>query len=481
MCGIVVWLGDTEEAWPCLVNQINRRGPDENSSISTRSDVLLHASVLKLRGNVSQPVSSSTGGTLCFNGEIYGTPPNCSDTLAVLSLLEDVDQDTALLQALDQLEGEWSFIYHDTSQNRLIFARDSLGRRSLLVGRNTKSEQVSCVCSVGMLDDMLAWEEVNVDGLFQISLSSPHGEPQLAARRSQNVPTLLPSMEAESPTWLRLLHALEHSIRSRTELTSLGNKCTFSVLFSGGIDSVVIAAVCSRVMDPSLPIHLVNVAFHPDSPDRAASIDSFRELRQVMPDRDFRLVLVDPSSQDLLDDEDEILAHIAPKKSVMDFNIASVLWFGSKHAVGSVVLSGIGADELFGGYTRHRMASQRNGQAGLRAELNLDLSRLWTRNMGRDDRCISAHGKELRAPFLDRLVIDTIFTSPLDDLVDFNHSKAGLGDKRVLRMLAEELKLDQTSKRVKRAAQFGSRISKLIRPDLKGTDDFVLGKSFNFT
>jgi len=37
----------------------------------------------------------------------------------------------------------------------------------------------------------------------------------------------------------------------------------------------------------------------------------------------------------------------------------------------------------------------------MEAEMSLDLDRLWHRNMGRDDRAISANGKESRFPFLD--------------------------------------------------------------------------------
>ena len=33
--------------------------------------------------------------------------------------------------------------------------------------------------------------------------------------------------------------------------------------------------------------------------------------------------------------------------------------------------------------------------------MTLDLERIWHRNMGRDDRVISANGKEARFPFLD--------------------------------------------------------------------------------
>ena len=60
----------------------------------------------------------------------------------------------------------------------------------------------------------------------------------------------------------------------------------------------------------------------------------------------------------------------------------------------SALLVGIGADEQMAGYGRHRTTFLRGGYPALTEELNIDLSRLWLRNLGRDDRCISDHGRE---------------------------------------------------------------------------------------
>jgi asparagine synthetase B (glutamine-hydrolysing) len=53
-----------------------------------------------------------------------------------------------------------------------------------------------------------------------------------------------------------------------------------------------------------------------------------------------------------------------------------------------VLLLGSGADEQLAGYGRHISAFQHRGWNGLNEELHLDTSRIWIRNLGRDDRVI---------------------------------------------------------------------------------------------
>jgi hypothetical protein len=51
-----------------------------------------------------------------------------------------------------------------------------------------------------------------------------------------------------------------------------------------------------------------------------------------------------------------------------------------------VLLSGLGADELCGGYARYRTAYRRSGEEAARASMKADVDRIWLRNLGRDDR-----------------------------------------------------------------------------------------------
>ena len=125
-----------------------------------------------------------------------------------------------------------------------------------------------------------------------------------------------------------------------------------------------------------------------------------------------------------------------------------------------VILIGIGADEQMAGYGRHRTTYNKGGYDALRKELVMEKNRLWTRNLGRDDRCVSFHGKEARFPFLDEDVVDFLNELDVEQFCDMTRPP-GEGDKLILRLIAKKIGVTQCSGLVKRAIQFGSRIAKV--------------------
>ncbi|KAG8925968.1 hypothetical protein FRC01_009496 [Tulasnella sp. 417] len=297
-----------------------------------------------------------------------------------------------------------------------------------------------------------------------------------------------------------------------------------AVLFSGGIDCTVLAYLAHKHLPLSEPIDLLNVAFENprtlraaskpsgkskkvrpssdeaeqespehgrptyDVPDRLTGREEVEELRRCCPERTWNFVEIDVPYEECQRERPHVQNLMYPNQTVMDLSLALALFFASRgigHVTNSdgvstpytsqarVLLSGLGSDELLGGYSRHRKAFGRDGWQGLVEELQLDLTRLPSRNLGRDDRVISSNGKETRYPFLSLSVVSFLAKLPVETKVN-PLLEEGRGDKMLLRMLAAKMGLVLASRRKKRAMQFGSRSARMEGGDADRKGDAIL-------
>ncbi|EFJ36720.1 hypothetical protein SELMODRAFT_76505 [Selaginella moellendorffii] len=472
---------------------------------------------LQLRGShrVCQPLRDSDGNILVYNGEVFGgleVLPSQNDTEVLLERLGRCDSSFGVCQALSQVRGPWAVIYFQASTRTIWFGRDVFGRRSLLVHWPSVDDPRFLLSSVAPCDNeklfydpFAFWKELPC-GIHSLQLSNgevltckgeirthrwedpllnklmlwdrAHSSPSSFSSSAavELALTVLKESQNELKRGIVLLlvflsgawFLLRFMLKSRPEDV----ETPVAVLFSGGIDSMILAALTDQCLDPAYTIDLLNVSFDgPSAPDRVSAIAGIDELRRISPSRKWRLVQVD---EDIGTNESTIFSLICPSETYMDLNIGTALWSAARgegavedhnkvrisyKSAAKVVLVGAGADEQCGGYLRYRTKFKLGGWEALAAEMRLDMQRLWKRNLGRDDRCIGDHGKEARFPFLDEDVIQTFLDIPLEEVVDLRQD-LGIGDKKILRQVARSLGLSQSASLAKRAIQFGSGIAK---------------------
>lgn len=536
---------------PDLLATLSRRGPDASASVSLPLPVgTLHllAATLSLRASTPPPHPHPSGpGLLLYNGELYtdadandsseGCENAPSDTAHLAALLAPLlaarapdapRAERAALAALDALRGPWAVVAWAPAARRLYFARDPLGRRSLLLAAVPGVGAV--VASAVPRGAQRGCAEVPPLGLCYMDLSGVRGAaffgclprpsrlvsprqrlpPAAAApggsggRRRRSSPELERSFvpedmsrerqrgaaaaaEAVTPSpeaaTCEFVAALERAVVRR--LVRGKDEPAPAVLFSGGLDSLLIAALLDRNLPAGAPLDLVTVAFGADAaaisacPDRASAVAGLEDLeaaraRGGRAPRATRLICVDvaPAAADAaLAGHVRHLVH--PAEQLMDASIGTALWLaaggaGYAHGDGAkacvttgarVLLSGLGADELAGGYKgRHRASHRAGGAAAVEAEVDAEVGRLWARNLGRDDRVVADRGRELRHPFLDEDVVRLVTRLPLGACVCDLGLPDGVGDKMLVRRAARSVGLPAgAAARRKRAMQFGSR------------------------
>lgn len=381
------------------------RGPDWSGVYSSANAILVHerlAIVDVLSG--AQPLLNDSGThALAVNGEIYNhrelraslkepypfrTDSDCEVILALYR-----DHDTAFL---DKLNGIFAFVLYDETRGRYVIGRDHLGIVPLYTGHDEHGNMYVASEMKALVPVCKSIREFP-PGHF---LDSEMGEPQQYYTRAWRAYSAVAGNPAQ-PADIRaaLLAAVQRQLMSDVP---------YGVLLSGGLDSSIIAAAAQQFAARRVEEDGRSAAWWPQlhtfaigletSPDLAAARVAAEHIKSVHHEFHFTV-------QEGLDALSDVIHHLETY-DVTTVRASTPMYLMARRirATGvKMVLSGEGADEIFGGYLYfHRAPDPKS----FHEETIRKLDRLHLYDCLRANKSMAAWGVEARVPFLDKEFLD---------------------------------------------------------------------------
>lgn len=387
---------------------LRHRGPDWSGVWANDRAILVHErlSIVDVEHGAQPLVDTRNGNVLAVNGEIY----NHKDLRAQLRQAHDfqtLSDCEVLLYLYDEFEprdflnrinGIFAFVLYDPARDRYLISRDPIGVNPLYVGWDGDERMYVASELKGLVGTCERIREVP-PGHYYLSSEAEQGfqryyEPTWAE------PGFVPA-EPYDPATLR--GALEAAVHRQ-----LMCDVPYGLLISGGVDSSIIAAVAARYSQMRVEEEDKSPAWWPRQHSFAIGLKGAPDLGPA------RLVAdaigsvhheIHFTVQEGLDALSDVIYHLET------FDITTVrastpmfLMMRKIKAMGiKMVLSGEGADEVFGGYLYFHKAP---GGRELHEETVRKLQKLHLYDCLRANKSAMAWGVEARVPFLDREFLD---------------------------------------------------------------------------
>lgn len=422
MCGIAC-IFNIKEQTPelrqkalTMAKRIRHRGPDWSGIYCGGSAILAHErlSIVDPQSGGQPLYSPDRRQVLAVNGEIYNHRDLRADFAGEYQFQTGSDCEVILAlyrrygtDFIERLSGIFAFALYDEERDEFLIARDPIGVIPLYIGRDADGT-LYCASELKALEGLCDEYEPFLPGHYYWSRE---GEMRRWYRRDwtdydavRDRYASLPADEAWQAQVADVRTALEAAVRRQ-----LMSDVPYGVLLSGGLDSSVISAVAKLYADRRIETDGQQAAWWPQLHSFAVGLKGAPDLEKA------RLVAehigtvhheIHYTIQEGLDAIRDVIYYIETydvttvRASTPMYLLARVI----KSMGVKMVLSGEGADEIFGGYLYFHKAPDARA---FHEETVRKIGRLHQYDCLRANKSLAAWGIEGRVPFLDTEFLDT--------------------------------------------------------------------------
>lgn len=399
-----------------MSQKLRHRGPDWSGIYVGGSTILTHErlSIVDPQSGGQPLYSPSRKQVLAVNGEIYNHQnirsryvgnyefQTGSDCEVILALYRDKG-----IHFLEELNGIFAFALYDEERDEFLIARDAIGVVPLYIGKD-RDGLLYVASELKALEGFCDEYEPFLPGHYYWSRE---GE----MRRWYNRDWMkYEAVKNNESSMTRLHDALEAAVRRQ-----LMSDVPYGVLLSGGLDSSVISAIAKKHAELRVETDNQSEAWWPQLHSFAVGLKGSPDLvkaREVAEHIGTVHHEIHYTIQEGLDAIRDVIYYVETydvttvRASTPMYLLARVI----KSMGIKMVLSGEGADEVFGGYLYFHKAP--NAEA-FHEETVRKLNKLYLYDCLRANKSLSAWGVEGRVPFLDTEFLDVAMRlNPIDKM-----------------------------------------------------------------
>lgn len=440
MCGIVGIFNISSEPEQLrsqaltMSRRIRHRGPDWSGIYVGKTAILAHERLSIVDpASGGQPLKSPDGKIiLSVNGEIYNHRAirngickdypfqTGSDCEVILALYQKKGIDF-----LEDLNGIFAFALYDEENDRFLIARDSIGVIPLYMGSDDEG-RIYVASELKALEGFCSEYKPFLPGHYYDSRS---GRMERWYKRDWEQ---YDNVKDNGADIAELREALCQAVQRQ-----LMSDVPYGVLLSGGLDSSIVSAVAKRYAARRVETDNTREAWWPQLHSFAVGLKGAPDLEAARKVADYIGTVhheINFTIQEGLDALRDVIYYIETydvttvRASTPMYLLARVI----KSMGIKMVLSGEGADEIFGGYLYFHKAP--NARA-FHEECVRKISKLYLYDCLRANKSLSAWGVEGRVPFLDKEFMDVAMRlNP-----EAKMAKDGKMEKWILRKAFEDM------------------------------------------